>query len=78
MPTYAEMHQELARALAVAQSDLASVERRIARDRYKYGRTYDRPGYRTLLRGRIADLELNLEALDHEHAARCAADDPTL
>jgi hypothetical protein len=78
MATYAELHQELAKALAAAQSDLASVERRIARDRFKYGRAYDRPGYRALLEGRIAELELNLEAIDYEHAAQCTADDPTL
>jgi hypothetical protein len=50
MATYAELHQELAKALAAAQR----------------------------LEGRIAELELNLEAIDYEHAAQCAADDQTL
>ena len=75
MSDYTEMHQELDKALATAQSDLATLERRIARDRYKYGPGYDRPGYRALLRARIAELELNIAVLEHEHSVRCAAAD---
>ena len=78
MPTYAELRHELETALAAAQSNLAAIEARIARNRARYGRAYDRPERRWTLKARIAELELNLEALDYEQAARCAAADPNL
>jgi hypothetical protein len=73
MPTYAELHERLQMSLRVTQRDLVILEQRVQAKRARYGLAFDYANRRASLLGRIADLELNLEALGYEHAAQCAA-----
>jgi hypothetical protein len=79
MSTYADLRQELETDLVVAQIALVALDHLIARGRAKYGKGYDRPVHRARLCGRIAELELNLAALDHgERVAQRSTASPTL
>jgi hypothetical protein len=60
-------------SLRATQRDLAILEQRVQAKRALYGRAFDYANRRASLLGRIAELELNLEALEREHAAQCTA-----
>lgn len=77
MSTYAELRERLETALRATRRDLAILEHRVKLGRDRYGRAFDHPERRATLIGRIAEIELNLEALEYDRAAECAAADPT-
>lgn len=77
MPTYAELRERLQMSLRATQRDLAILEQRVQAKRALYGRAFDYANRRASLLGRIAELELNLEALEYEHAAQCERADST-